>query len=143
MTEVAILIGLQAAGKTMFYPQRLAGTHRHVSKELMPHNRNRQRRQLQLIAEALDAGGDNVAVDNTSPSPEDWRPIIDLARRHGAVASAAGSSVHCCRPTASSSTKCLAGQNRRELVALWFAVVMVGLRLIRGRIPRRGVPGHA
>jgi predicted kinase len=85
MTEVAILIGLQAAGKTMFYRQRLAGTHQHVSKDLMPHNRNKQRRQLQLIAEALDAG-DNVAVDNTNPSPEDWRPIIDLARRHGGVA---------------------------------------------------------
>jgi hypothetical protein len=87
MTAVAILIGLQAAGTTMFYRQRLAGTHRHVSKDLMPHNRNKQRRQLQLITEALDA------ADN-------W-------------------------------------------LHLGLAVVMVGLGLILGRMPRGGVPGRA
>lgn len=85
MNEVAILIGLQAAGKTTFYRQHLAGTHRHVSKDTMRHNRNKQRRQLHLIAEALEAG-DNVVVDNTNPSPDEWRPIINLGHQHGAVA---------------------------------------------------------
>lgn len=83
MPEVAILVGLQAAGKTTFYRHRLAATHAHVSKDAFRHNRNRQRRQMQLIAEALESGRD-VAVDNTNPSPQEWDPIIALARAHGA-----------------------------------------------------------
>jgi predicted kinase len=78
MPEVAILIGLQAAGKTTFYRQLLAATHQHVSKDAFRHNRNRQRRQLQLITEALQ-GSRNVAVDNTNPSPQEWEPIISVA----------------------------------------------------------------
>lgn len=82
--EVAILIGLQAAGKTTFYRHALAATHAHVSKDAFRHNRNRQRRQQQLIAEALVHGRD-VAVDNTNPSPDERRPIIALAHAHGAA----------------------------------------------------------
>jgi predicted AAA+ superfamily ATPase len=33
MPEVAILVGLRAAGKTTFYRQTLAATHEHVSKD--------------------------------------------------------------------------------------------------------------
>ncbi|MGE2716849.1 AAA family ATPase [Mycolicibacterium litorale] len=83
MPEVAVLIGLQAAGKTTFYRQRLAVTHVHVSKDAFRHNRNRQRRQMQLIAEALEQGR-SVAVDNTNPSPAEWEPIIGIARAHTA-----------------------------------------------------------
>jgi predicted kinase len=83
MAEVAVLVGLQAAGKTTFYHQ-LLDTHAYVSKDAFRHNRNRQRRQQHLIAEALDAGRD-VAVDNTNPSPLEWNPIIELARCHGAT----------------------------------------------------------
>ncbi|OBJ53112.1 ATP-binding protein [Mycobacterium sp. 1423905.2] len=83
MAEVAILIGLQAAGKTTFYRQRLAATHVHVSKDNFRHNRNRQRRQMQLITDALAAGRD-VAVDNTNPSSLEWEPIVDLAHACGA-----------------------------------------------------------
>ena len=81
--EVAILIGLQGAGKTTFYRQVLAGTHEHVSKDDFPRARNRQRRQMRLIDDALSAGR-NVAVDNTNPSPQEWRDLIAAARRHGA-----------------------------------------------------------
>lgn len=83
MPEVAILVGLQAAGKTTFYHRELAGTHVLISKDAFRHNRNRQRRQQQLIAEALERGRD-VAVDNTNPSPDERRPIIDLARTYRA-----------------------------------------------------------
>ncbi|BCI51324.1 hypothetical protein NIIDNTM18_06020 [Mycolicibacterium litorale] len=83
MPRVAVLIGLQAAGKTTFYRQRLATTHVHVSKDAFRHNRNRQRRQMHLIAEALEQGC-SVAVDNTNPSPAEWNPIIETARAHGA-----------------------------------------------------------
>lgn len=83
MTEVAILIGLQASGKTTFYRQVLAATHEHVSKDAFRHARNRQRRQMQLINEALKVGR-NVAVDNANPSPEEWQPVVALAHHHGA-----------------------------------------------------------
>jgi predicted kinase len=81
--ELAILIGLQASGKSAFYQQALSSTHVHVSKDNFPNARHRQRRQMRLVEEAL-AAGRNVAVDNTNPSPEEWRPLIEAARRHGA-----------------------------------------------------------
>ncbi|MFC5745410.1 AAA family ATPase [Actinomadura rugatobispora] len=82
--ELAILIGLQASGKTTFYRRHLSDTHVHVSKDLFGRSsRRKQARQLRQIAEALEAGR-NVAVDNTNPSPEEWRPLIETGRRHGA-----------------------------------------------------------
>ncbi|MEU6431856.1 ATP-binding protein [Microbispora sp. NPDC046973] len=81
--ELAILVGLQASGKTTFYRQRLAATHAHVSKDNWPNARHRQRRQLRIIAETLEEGH-NVAVDNTNPSPEEWGPLIVAAKEHGA-----------------------------------------------------------
>lgn len=83
MAELAILIGLQASGKTSFYRNVLAGTHAHVSKDAFPNARRRQVRQLRLIGEALDAGLD-VAVDNTNPSAEEWAPLIAAGRKRGA-----------------------------------------------------------
>ncbi|WP_209305736.1 ATP-binding protein [Mycobacterium sp. PS03-16] len=83
MPEVAILVGLQASGKTTFYRHRLAATHVRVSKDAFRRNRRPQRRQMQLIAEALGSGR-SVAVDNTNPSPQEWNPIIAMARAHGA-----------------------------------------------------------
>jgi hypothetical protein len=81
--DVVILIGLQASGKTTFYRHRLAADHVHVSKDAFPNARNRQRRQMRLIHDAL-AAGRSVAVDNTNPSPEEWQPIIAAAREHAA-----------------------------------------------------------
>jgi predicted kinase len=81
--ELAIMIGLQASGKTTFCRQVLAATHVVVSKDAFPNSKHRQRRQLQLIGEALAAGRD-VVVDNTNPSPQEWQPLIDIGRRHGA-----------------------------------------------------------
>jgi predicted kinase len=80
---VAVLVGLQGSGKTTFYRQVLAATHAHVSKDNFRNARRRQLRQLQLIDEALEEGRD-VVVDNTNPSPEEWRPLIEAARQHGA-----------------------------------------------------------
>jgi predicted kinase len=82
--EVAIMIGLQASGKTTFCRQVLAADHVVVSKDAFPNARHRQRRQLRLISEAL-AEGRNVAVDNTNPSPREWQPLIEAAWAHGAA----------------------------------------------------------
>ncbi|MCO6004609.1 ATP-binding protein [Actinoallomurus purpureus] len=77
------MIGLQASGKTTFYRQRLAPAYVQVSKDGFPNARRRQQRQMRLVEEALAAGRD-IAVDNTNPSPEEWRPLAEAARRHGA-----------------------------------------------------------
>ncbi|MGI5347713.1 AAA family ATPase [Streptomyces sp. CA-250714] len=81
--ELAVLVGLQAAGKSTFYRQHLAG-HTLVSKDRFPRSaRRKQQRQLRLIDEALSAG-QAVAVDNTNPSPREWTPLVLLGRSHGA-----------------------------------------------------------
>lgn len=76
-------MGLPASGKTTFYRERFAGTHDHVSKDLLRNNRRPQRRQEHLIAEALSTGR-SVVVDNTNPSAAVRAPLITLARRYGA-----------------------------------------------------------
>jgi predicted kinase len=83
MTELAVLVGLQASGKSTFCRRALAGSHVVVSKDAFPRARHRQRRQMRLIDEALTEGRD-VVVDNTNPSPREWQPLIELARVHGA-----------------------------------------------------------
>ncbi|MEV5746587.1 ATP-binding protein [Actinoallomurus sp. NPDC052308] len=83
MSVLVILIGLQASGKTTFFRRALAAEYVHVSKDDFPRARRRQARQMRLVEEAL-AEGRSVAVDNTNPSPEEWRPLAEAARRHGA-----------------------------------------------------------
>ncbi|MEU3450849.1 ATP-binding protein [Streptomyces thermolilacinus] len=86
--DVAVLVGVQAAGKSTFYRQRLADRYELVSKDLFPRGaRNKQRRQMALVAQAL-AAGRPVAVDNTNPSPEEWGPLVAEARAYGATATA-------------------------------------------------------
>ena len=81
--ECVILIGLPAAGKTSFYREHFAGSHDHVSKDLMRHTKRPQRREEQLVAASL-AAGRSVVVDNTNPSAGVRAPLISLARSHGA-----------------------------------------------------------
>ena len=81
--ELIIFVGLQASGKSAFFHARFAATHAHVSKDLFRNNKNRNRRQAQLIQEALQEGK-SVVVDNTNPTAEEWRPLIELGRRYGA-----------------------------------------------------------
>jgi predicted kinase len=83
MSDCVILIGLPASGKTTFYRERFAGTHDHVSKDLMRNSRRPERRQRELIAESL-AGGRSVVVDNTNASAAVRAAIIQDARTHGA-----------------------------------------------------------
>ncbi|MEV3987457.1 ATP-binding protein [Streptomyces sp. NPDC049837] len=86
--EIAVLVGLQAAGKSTFYEQHLAGSHLLVSKDLFPRSaRNKQQRQMRLVEAGLSAGR-SVAVDNTNPSPEEWGPLVAAGRSHGAAVTA-------------------------------------------------------
>jgi predicted kinase len=81
--ECVILIGVPGAGKTTFYHQNLAATHRHVSKDLWPNAAGREARQRRAIADAL-AEGASVVVDNTNPTAAERAAIIGIARAHGA-----------------------------------------------------------
>ncbi|WP_249400092.1 AAA family ATPase [Streptomyces argyrophylli] len=86
--DVAVLVGLQAAGKSTFYAQCLAGRYALVGKDLFARGaRNRQGRQMRLVAEHL-AAGRAVAVDNTNPSPREWGPLVEAAHAHGATVTA-------------------------------------------------------
>jgi hypothetical protein len=80
--ELVIFVGLQASGKSTFFRERFAATHEHVSKDLFRNNRDRNRRQAQLIEAALGKGV-SVVVDNTNPTVEDRRSLIRLGRRFG------------------------------------------------------------
>jgi predicted kinase len=80
--ELVVFVGLQASGKSTFYRERFAATHEHVSKDLFRNNKNRNRRQASLIEGALREGR-SVVVDNTNPTPEDRRPLIELGHRYG------------------------------------------------------------
>ena len=80
--EVAILVGLPGSGKTSFVRARLPG-HAHVSKDLMRSTRDRNTRQLALLAQAL-AAGRSVVVDNTNLRVADRAPLITAARAAGA-----------------------------------------------------------
>ncbi len=81
--ELVILIGLQASGKSTFFRTYYAATHVQVSKDRLRNNKNRARRQAQLIEAALQAGR-SVVVDNTNPTVEERRLLIHLGHRYGA-----------------------------------------------------------
>src|SRR5215211_6182729 len=81
--ELVIFVGLQASGKSTFFHERFAATHEHVSKDLFRNNRNPNRRQAQLIEDALEEGR-SVVVDNTNPTLEDRRALIELGGEYAA-----------------------------------------------------------
>jgi predicted kinase len=81
--ELVVFVGLQASGKSTFFRERFAETHQHVSKDLFPNNRNKNRRQEHLLRGALSAGR-SVVVDNTNPTLEDRRALIGLGGEYGA-----------------------------------------------------------
>jgi predicted kinase len=85
LAELAVLVGLQASGKTTFYRRHLAATHAHVSKDNWPNAGRRDRRQLAVV-DALLADGCDVAVDNTNPSAAERAGLLAAARRRGARA---------------------------------------------------------
>jgi predicted kinase len=80
--ECVIFMGLPASGKTTFYEQQFARTHKHISKDLWLNAAKKQSRQVRELREAL-AARQSVVVDNTSPAPADRAPIIAIAREMG------------------------------------------------------------
>jgi predicted kinase len=84
--ELVVLIGLPGAGKSSFHRSRYAGTHLHVSKDLLGRSaRRKDEKQMRLVEEALRSGR-SVVVDNTNPRRADRAPLLEAAKRHGARA---------------------------------------------------------
>jgi predicted kinase len=83
VADCVIFVGLPASGKTTFYQQRFAATHRHISKDHWPTAANKDARQAALIAAGLTQGA-SVVIDNTNPTIRDRAAVITLARAHGA-----------------------------------------------------------
>ena len=54
--ELVILIGLPGAGKSTFYRERFAATHRHISKDEMPRSAPKERRQREQVMQAFREG---------------------------------------------------------------------------------------
>jgi predicted kinase len=81
--EIVIFVGLQASGKTTFFQTYFADTHALVSKDRLRNNKNRDRRQQQLIEAALSSG-QSVVVDNTNPTLADRASLIQLGQAHQA-----------------------------------------------------------
>ena len=80
--ECVILIGLPGSGKTTFYREQFARTHRHVSKDLSPNTARREAQQQSLLDKAL-AAGTSVVVDNTNATVTERAVLIRIARSHG------------------------------------------------------------
>jgi predicted kinase len=81
--QVAILIGLQGAGKSTFYRTHLAATHLHISKDNFRNAKSRDKRQQTLLRDALQHGK-SAAIDNTNPSVADRIPLLEMAKEFGA-----------------------------------------------------------
>lgn len=84
--ELVVLMGVPGSGKSTFYRSCFAATHVQVSKDLFRNNRNKARRQQQLLEEAM-AAGRSVVLDNTNPTLADRAAPIALARAYGAAVS--------------------------------------------------------
>lgn len=76
--EIIIFIGLQAAGKSSYYKERLFHTHVHISLDML-----RTRRREQILVDACLDARQAFAVDNTNPTPADRARYIGPARAAG------------------------------------------------------------
>jgi predicted kinase len=81
--ELVVFVGLPGSGKSSFYGSRYAGTHVHVSKDLLGRARHKHDKQMRLVSDALRSGR-SVVVDNTNPRKADRAELVALARALGA-----------------------------------------------------------
>lgn len=81
--ELVIMIGLQASGKSTFAHSYFEANYQYVSKDVLRNNSNPTHRQRQLIEGTLQQGL-SVVVDNTNPTIEVRKEIIELGRLYDA-----------------------------------------------------------
>lgn len=77
MAKLAIMIGIQASGKSSFCKSNLQEYVRINLDEL--HTRNKEK----LAIDEAIASGENLVIDNTNPTREDRGKYIAIAKEHG------------------------------------------------------------
>jgi predicted kinase len=81
--KLVLLIGLPASGKSSFFRARFAGTHEHVSGDLLRHGGDSRRRQREHVEASLRRGA-SVVIDNTNATVEARARWLALGRSLGA-----------------------------------------------------------
>jgi len=77
MATMAIMIGIQASGKSSFCKSNLQEYIRINLDEL-----NTRNKEKIAIMEAIQSGGD-IVIDNTNPTMADREKYITIAKKHG------------------------------------------------------------
>ena len=81
--ELVLLVGLPGAGKSTFFGQRFAATHVQLSRDELRRRREPERRQIELLRQALSERR-SVVIDDTNVSREQRAPLIAEGQRQGA-----------------------------------------------------------
>jgi predicted kinase len=77
-SELAVLVGVQGAGKSTFVRRRLFDSHVRINLDML----GTRRREQVLVRACLEAG-QSFVVDNTNPTVEDRRRYLPAARLAG------------------------------------------------------------
>jgi predicted kinase len=77
-TQLVILIGAQASGKSTFYLHRFFTTHVRINLDML-----KTRHREKLIFQACLAAKQSVVIDNTNPTRQDRSRYIEMAKSQG------------------------------------------------------------
>lgn len=77
-SEAVIFVGLQGAGKSTFYQERLAATHLRINLDMLK-TRHRERRLLEVCLET----GTRFVIDNTNPTRASREVYVRAAKDAG------------------------------------------------------------
>jgi predicted kinase len=80
--ELVLLVGLPGAGKSTFFQQRFSATHVQLSKDELRRRREPERRQAELLRQALSERR-SVVIDDTNVSREQRASLIAEGQRQG------------------------------------------------------------
>jgi predicted kinase len=78
VAEAIIFTGLQGAGKTTYFNDHFAGTHEHISRDIL----RTAEREAAVLDECLRSGRSFV-IDNTNPTRQVREPLIQKAKAAG------------------------------------------------------------